>query len=108
MMFKTLALAAVLFASPVAAAAQAKPAPAAATAPADVVVKVNGLVCDFCARSLEKAFKGTKTVSHVAVDLTAKEVRLSFLPGQSLDDAAIKRLVTSAGYAVVGVQRRQA
>lgn len=74
----------------------------------DVVVKVNGLVCDFCARSLEKTFRKTGKVFGVSVDLTAKEVRLKFAAGASLDDATIRKLVTEAGYAVVGVQRRAA
>lgn len=74
----------------------------------DVVVKVNGLVCDFCARSLEKTFRKTGKVSGVSVDLTAKEVRLKFAAGASLDDATIRKLVTNAGYAVVGVQRKAA
>ena len=50
--------------------------PGAAVAGPDVVVKVNGLVCDFCARSLEKTFRKTGKVAGVSVDLTAKEVRL--------------------------------
>jgi copper chaperone CopZ len=72
----------------------------------DVVVKVNGLVCDFCARSLEKTFRKTGKVSGVSVNLTAKEVRLKFVSGASLDDATIRKLVTNAGYAVVSVQRK--
>ena len=84
----------------------AKAGPAVASP--DVVVKVNGLVCDFCARSLEKAFNRTGRVSGVAVDLTAKEVRLRFAAGKSMDDATIRKLVKDAGYAVVSLQRRAA
>src|SRR5436309_14079354 len=82
--------------------------PGAAVAAADVVVKVNGLVCDFCARSLEKTFRKTGKVSGVSVDLTAKEVRLKFAAGATLDDATIRKLVKDAGYAVVSVQRSAA
>jgi copper chaperone CopZ len=87
---------------------QAKTPAAAKVGAPDVVVKVKGLVCDFCARSLEKTFMRTGKVSGVSVDLTAKEVRLKFSAGGALDDATIRKLVTDAGYAVVDVRRRSA
>jgi copper chaperone CopZ len=79
--------------------------PSARVAHPDVVVKVNGLVCDFCARALEKTFQRTGKVAGVSVDLTAKEVRLKFVKGSNLDDAVIRKLVKDAGYAVVAVNR---
>jgi len=125
MTIKSLALAAALAALAVPAAAQPaspasaeqlkmhkaediKAAPGAAVAAPDVVVKVNGLVCDFCARSLEKTFRRTGKVSGVSVDLTAKEVRLKFAAGANIDDATIRKLVKDAGYAVVDVRRTAA
>ena len=71
----------------------------------DVVVQVNGLVCDFCAKGLEKSFNRTGKISGVSVDLTAKEVRLKLKPGATLDDAQIRKLIRDAGYAVVAVRR---
>jgi hypothetical protein len=85
-----------------------KAKPGAAVAAPDVVVKVNGLVCDFCARSLEKTFRRTGKVSGVSVDLTAKEVRLKFAAGANLEDAVIRKLVKDAGYAVVDLRRKAA
>ena len=82
-----------------------KPSAGASVANADVVVKVNGLVCDFCARALEKTFKKTGKVSGVSVDLTAKEVRLKFNEGANLDDTIVRKLVKDAGYAVVSLRR---
>ena len=76
-----------------------------AVANPDVVAQVNGLVCDFCAKGLEKSFNRTGKVSHVLVDLTAKEVRLKFNPGASLDDAQIRKLIRDAGYALVSLKR---
>lgn len=87
------------------AAEDTKAKPGAVVAGPDVVVKVNGLVCDFCARSLEKTFRKTGKVSGVSVDLTTKEVRLKFAPGADIDDATIRKLVKDAGYAVVDVRR---
>lgn len=85
-----------------------KAAATAAVASPDVVVKVNGLVCDFCARALEKTFAKTGKVAGVSVDLTAKEVRLKFVKGATLDDATVRKLVKDAGYAVVSVRRTAA
>lgn len=90
-----------------ASAQPASPPPAARTAPfaADVVIQVNGLVCDFCAQAIEKSFKRRAEVNAIRVDLTAKLVSVDFKPAMSLDDATLRRIVTNAGYAVVGIRR---
>jgi copper chaperone CopZ len=87
--------------------AHAQPQAAARTAPiaADAVVSVNGLVCDFCAQAIEKSFRRRAEVNDVRVDLTAKLVSIDFKPGANLDDAALNRIITNAGYAVTGVRR---
>lgn len=74
----------------------------------DVVVQVNGLVCDFCAKGLEKSFNRTGKVSGVSVDLTARQVRLKFKSGAGLDDAQIRKLIRDAGYALVSLTRAPA
>jgi len=92
--------------------AQDRPAPAKAAATdaagPGAVVKVNGLICDFCVQALNKTFKKQAAVKTVAVDLDAKEIRLGFRPGTTLDDATIGRLVKDAGYNVVSIARRAA
>lgn len=84
------------------AAAAAPAAPAAET----VVVRVNGLVCDFCARSIEAMLKRRRDVAAVAVDLGRGEVRLALRPGATLGDAELSRLIRDSGYAVAGIERR--
>lgn len=84
---------------------------AAIAAPAGsgmVTVKVNGLVCDFCVQALTRTFKKEKAVDGFHVDLTSKEIHMTFKPGQSLDDARIRTLVTNAGYNVVSIGRAKA
>jgi copper chaperone CopZ len=85
-------------------------APNAAVSPqaADATVAVNGLVCDFCVQAITKTFRKRSEISGVTVDLTAKQIRLAFKPGKSLDDATLRKLVTDAGYAVTGIARRAA
>lgn len=81
--------------------------PAATTGPG-AVVKINGLICDFCVQALTKTFKKQAAVRAIAVDLNAKELRLGFKPGMSLDDATIGKLIKDAGYNVVAIKRRAA
>lgn len=83
----------------------AQAAPSAAQTSSRAVVKVNGLICDFCVQALTRTFRKQASVKDFAVDLNAKEIRIGFKPGQSLDDARIRKLVTDAGYNVVGIAR---
>lgn len=105
-MIRTLLLASALaFATPALAQPQRPQAPAAAPFAADAVVQVNGMVCDFCAQAISKSFKRRAEVADIRVDLTAKVVSLDFKPGQTLDEATIRRIVTNAGYTVVTLRR---
>jgi copper chaperone CopZ len=68
-------------------------------------VHVNGLVCDFCARAVEKTFGKQDAVSTVKVDLDKKIVVLEFKDQKNIDDTAITKLITDAGYNVVSIDR---
>ena len=84
----------------------AAPAKAAKTAPiaADAVISVNGLVCDFCAVAIDKSLRRRAEVNDVRVDLTAKRVTIDFKPNAKLDEPTLRKIITNAGYAVIGVQ----
>jgi len=69
-----------------------------------VYADVNGLVCDFCARSLEKIFGQQEAVESINVDLDEKVITIYFNHGQSLNDATITKLITDAGYSVEGIR----
>lgn len=94
----------------VAAALALLPAPVlAATPPAPtaqmVTVRVHGLVCDFCARSIEAMLRRRPDVSSVAVDLGQGEVRIGLRAGSTLGDPELTKLVRDSGYAVAGIER---
>lgn len=75
---------------------------------ADVVkVSVNGMVCGFCVQGISKKLNNTGAVEKVQVDLEKKLVSFSTLAGKTLDDAAITKLITDAGYAVVKIEREK-
>jgi copper chaperone CopZ len=71
----------------------------------DVHVSVNGLVCDFCARALEKVFGEEEAVKAIDVNLDTKIITVNFNEGQTLSDEKITQLVTDAGYNVEGIHR---
>ena len=108
-MNKTIILAALAaLATPIAALAQGQTATAAPARSGMVTVKVNGLVCDFCVQALTRTFRKEKAVDGFHVDLSKKEIHMTFKAGQTLSDARIRTLVTNAGYNVVGIARAAA
>ena len=68
-------------------------------------IKVSGLVCDFCARSLEKVFLKRGDVAGIKVDLGKGFVAVATKPGLTIDDATLTKLITDSGYNVNAIQR---
>lgn len=68
-------------------------------------IKVSGLVCDFCARSLEKVFLKRGDVAGIKVDLGKGSVVIAMKPGLTIDDATLTKLITDSGYSVSGIHR---
>lgn len=74
------------------------------TTPLQYRVEVNGLVCDFCARALEKVFGREKAVKSIKVNLAAKHIVLNMKAQQSITEARVKKLVTDSGYQFVKME----
>ncbi len=70
-----------------------------------VKIKVDGMVCAFCAGSIEKKMKANKETAEVFVSLENKIVAVAQKPGQKLDDAKLKAQIADAGYEVKGIER---
>ena len=70
-----------------------------------IEVSVNGMVCDFCARALEKVVGKREEVSGIEVDLDEARVSIALQPGAITSDATVTRLVTDSGYDVVAIER---
>lgn len=70
-----------------------------------IVAQINGLVCDFCARALEKVFGKRDEVTGIDVNLDTKLVTIGLKKGANIDDATITKLITDAGYNVVEIRR---
>ena len=70
-------------------------------------VFVNGLVCDFCARSIEKIFKKEESVSNIEVNLEKMLITIYVNENKILNDKTIKKLINDSGYDVTEIYRDQ-
>lgn len=71
-----------------------------------VKVGINGLVCDFCARALEKVFGRQESVTGIDVNLDSKIVTINF-KGAPLDDEVITKMINDSGYDVREINRHE-
>jgi len=72
-----------------------------------IEMDVNGLVCAFCAQGIEKTLRGFPATDGVVVSLEKKLVALATKPGQDIDDDALRKALTNAGYTVKAIRREQ-
>lgn len=103
----TLAATALTFASPAVLAETSAPVDALAQQ-TQITAKVNGMVCDFCARAVTKVFSQDDAVEAVNVDLDTGEIQVTLKAGADLTDETVADLVTKSGYDLVSVSRASA
>ena len=70
-----------------------------------VKIKVDGMVCGFCAASIEKKMRAESATADVFVSLANKIVAVSEKPGQTLDVAKLKAGIADSGYEVKAIER---
>ena len=68
------------------------------------VVSVNGMVCDFCARGLEKTFKRDRSVSKIDVDLKNGKVLIAYSNTKKIDFSDIRNRILENGQNVTDIQ----
>ena len=68
------------------------------------VVSVIGMVCDFCARGIEKTFKRDKSVKRVDVDLSRGKVLVAYNNRKVIDFEEIKLKIVSNGQNATDLQ----
>ena len=73
----------------------------------DITIHVKGLVCDFCARSVEKTFSKAEVVEHIKVDLDKGLIELQLTEGITLSDEKIQKLIKASGYALESIERNK-
>jgi mercuric ion binding protein len=72
-----------------------------------IEMKVNGLVCAFCAQGIEKTLKGYPATADVVVSLENRLVAVATKDGEDIPDAELKKALTDAGYTVKSIARTQ-
>jgi copper chaperone CopZ len=70
-----------------------------------IEVKVSGLVCDFCARTIQKSLARTGKVEDVQVDLDKGEVFVQTKPDVLISDEEINRAILDSGYDPLAINR---
>lgn len=70
-----------------------------------VVANVQGMVCDFCARGLEKVFGRRPEVAKIGVSLEQGKVWIHLQPGADISDAEITELILGNGINVESIER---
>ena len=61
------------------------------------IVSVKGMVCDFCARGIEKTFKRDSDVTKVDVDLSNGKVLIAFKRNATVDFDDLKEKILANG-----------
>jgi copper chaperone CopZ len=67
------------------------------------VVDVNGMVCDFCARGIEKTFKRDKQVKKIDVDLSKGKVLIAYTDDKTIKFAEIEEKIVANGQNATGL-----
>ena len=70
-------------------------------------VKVNGMVCAFCAQGIKKKFMENSAVEKCEVDLEKKEVSVSLKKDKKISDEEIGKVIKESGFAVLGIERQE-
>lgn len=72
-----------------------------------IELKVNGLVCAFCAQGIEKTLRKNPATEDVVVSLEEKLVAVSTKDGQDIGDSELTQALTDSGYSVTAIERTQ-
>ncbi len=73
-----------------------------------IVIDILGVVCDFCAKAMNKTFSKRAEVASTYVDLDTKALSLVLRPEATLGDEMITTLVKKAGYRTAAIRRGEA
>ena len=68
------------------------------------IVNVNGMVCDFCARGIEKSFSKDMNLKKIDVDLSRGKVLLAYDLEKIISFDEIKKLIVENGQNATGIK----
>lgn len=73
--------------------------------PRTIEMRVDGLVCAFCAQGISKKLGKLEATQEVLVNLENGLVAIALKVGQDLSDDSLRRTLTDAGYTVKAIER---
>jgi tRNA-binding EMAP/Myf-like protein len=68
------------------------------------IVNVNGMVCDFCARGIEKSFSKDMNLKKIDVDLSKGKILLAYDLEKIISFDEIKKLIVENGQNATGIK----
>ncbi|PZP86725.1 MAG: hypothetical protein DI582_02175 [Azospirillum brasilense] len=71
----------------------------------DITVKVDGMVCAFCAAGIEQLFTDEPGVKAVKVDLDNAQVKVTTDEAAALSDARVGEIIKKAGFEAGAITR---
>lgn len=77
----------------------------AAFAVTTIKAEVNGMVCAFCAKGIEKKLNALPQKQAAFVDLKSRVVALQLKEGQDVSNEAFSKVIEDAGYSVAKLER---
>lgn len=78
--------------------------PVAAQEPTTAKVSVNGMVCSFCAQSIEKRISALPEAGPLYINLSSKLVAVQPKSGKTIDADRLRHEIREAGYEVVALE----
>lgn len=70
-------------------------------------LKVNGMVCAFCAQGIEKKMKALPETQSVYVNLKAHLVAVELKAGKKLSEETVFKIIKDAGYEVTSFEESE-
>jgi mercuric ion binding protein len=77
----------------------------AAFAVTTIKAEVNGMVCAFCAKGIEKKLNALPQKQSAFVDLKSRVVALQLKEGQDVSNDAFSKVIEDAGYSISKLER---
>lgn len=72
-----------------------------------VDVKVQGMVCDFCAQGIQKTVGKRDEVKNVKVDLDNQLISVQMKPNKNIDDKVLSDLILGNGFSIISINRKE-
>ena len=79
--------------------------PSEVLAGASVRLKVDGMVCPFCAYGLEKRLKEIKSIDEVLIRVSDGLIQIRTKEDQELTDEALREAVKKSGFSLTEIER---